>query len=127
MQSLRTSYETENANFEQLYDMVSRKANNLRMKPFFEKMANNLGLTILGLNEQRMDLPADNPLSTKMAEVVVDMRLQNISIPRLLAFLIEVEKSGNYIRVRDLQINERYGTKLYFDAQLKMRGYEILR
>ena len=53
------------------------------------------------------------------------MRLPNISIPRLLGFLVEVEKSNKYLRVQDLQIRGRYGTKLYFDSQVKVRGYDV--
>jgi len=50
--------------------------------------------------------------------------MPNISIPRLLSFLVEVEKSNKYLRVQDLQIRARYGTKLYFDSQAKVRGYD---
>jgi len=50
------------------------------------------------------------------------MRLLNISIPRLLNFIVEAEKGGGFIRVQDLQIRSKYGTKLFFDVTLKARG-----
>jgi len=97
----------------------------MSLKPFFEKIANEQGVALEGLTDQKGALPADNALSEKMQEVRVDMRLPNISIPRLMTFLVEVEKSNKYLRLQDLQVRGRYGTKLYFDAQAKVRGYDV--
>jgi len=125
LQALKVSYEQENKNFEKLLDTVERKTKQMSLKPFFEKIANEQGVVLEGLTDQKGALPADNALSEKMQEVRVDMRLPNISIPRLMTFLVEVEKSNKYLRVQDLQVRGRYGTKLYFDAQAKVRGYDI--
>jgi hypothetical protein len=38
-------------------------------------------------------------------------------------FIIEVEKGSGSIRVQDMQIRARYGTKLFFDVQLKGHGF----
>jgi hypothetical protein len=127
LEALKQTYEAENANFEKLIDVVSRKTKQVKMKPFFEKIGNDQGVTIEGLAETRAELPADSALAGKMAEVKVDMRLPNISIPRLLTFAIEVEKAGNYVRVQDVTIRGKYGTKLYFDAQIKARGYDVMQ
>lgn len=125
LQALKGQYEQENRNFEKLVDVVDRKTRQVSLKPFFEKIGQDLGVTIEGLNDQKSPLPGDNPLSEKMQEVRVEMRLPNISIPRLLSFIVEVEKSGKYLRVQDLQVRGRYGTKLYFDGQVKVRGYDV--
>ena len=123
LQDLKSAYELENQNFDKLVDVVGRKTSQVRMKPFFEKIANDLGVTIEGLQEQQTQFPTESPLSDKMQEVLVDMRFPNISVPRLMNFLVEIEKSNKYMRVRDLQVRGRYGTKLFFDAQAKIRGY----
>lgn len=125
LQSMKASYEQENRNFEKLVDTIDKKTRQLSLKPFFEKTANDLGVTIEGLNDQKAPLAADNPLAEKVQEVRVEMRLPNISIPRLMSFLVEIEKSNKYLRVQDLQIRGRYGTKLYFDGQVKVRGYDV--
>jgi hypothetical protein len=124
LHSLKASYDVETSNFERLADTVERKTKQMSIKPFFEKIANEQGVQLEGLNDQKTPLPADNPLSEKLQEVRVEMRLPNIAIPRLLAFLVEVEKSNKYLRVQDLQIRGRYGTKLYFDGQVKVRGFD---
>lgn len=125
LQALKAAYDIENKNFEKLVDVIQRKTKQTSLKPFFEKIGNDLGVTIEGLNDQKAPLPGDSPLADKMQEVRVDMRLPNISIPRLLSFIVEIEKSNKYLRVQDLQIRGRYGTKLYFDAQVKVRGYDV--
>lgn len=125
LQSLKSTYEQENKNFERLVDTIDKKTRSVTIKPFFEKIANDMGITIEGLTDQKAPLPGDNPLSEKVQEVRVDMRLPNISIPKLLSFLVEVEKSNKFLKVQDLQIRGRYGTRLYFDAQIKVRGYDV--
>lgn len=125
LQSLKASYEVENKNFEKLVDTIDKRTRSVSIKPFFEKIANDMGVTIEGLSDQKTPLAAENPLSEKMQEVRVEMRLPNISIPRLMSFLVEVEKSNKYLRVQDLTVRGRYGTKLFFDAQVKVRGYDM--
>lgn len=125
LQALKAAYDIENKNFEKLVDVITRKTKQTSLKPFFEKIGNDLGVTIEGLNDQKAPLPGDNPLADKMQEVRVDMRLPNISIPRMLSFIVEIEKSNKYLRVQDLQIRGRYGTKLFFDSQIKVRGYDV--
>jgi hypothetical protein len=125
LKQLRIAYEMENKNYEKLLETVQRKTKQVSLKPFFEKVANDLGVTIEGITDQKVPLAADNPLSDKLQEIRVEMRLPNISIPRLLNFIVEIEKSGKYLKIQDLQIRARYGTKLFFDGQIKVRGYDV--
>ncbi len=127
LKQLRVAYEVENKNYEKLVETVQRRAKQMSLKPFFEKIANDLGVTIEGISDQKVPLAAENPLSDKLQEIRVEMRLPNISIPRLLNFVVEIEKSGKYLKVQDLQIRARYGTKLFFDGQIKVRGYDVSR
>lgn len=123
MRELKRDYQIEDRRFAKLIESVTNDSASLRIKPYFEKIANEQGVQIEGLNESKVPLPADNPMSEKLQEVKVEMRLNNISIPRLLNFIIEIEKGSGSIRVQDLQIRARYGTKLFFDVQLKGHGY----
>lgn len=125
LQAMKSNYEQETKNFDKLVETVDRKTRSMSLKPFFEKIANDLGVTIEGLNDQKAPLASDNPLADKMQEVRVEMRLPNISVPRLMSFLVEIEKSNKYLRVQDLQVRGRYGTKLFFDGQAKVRGYDV--
>lgn len=124
LQALKDSYELQEQRFNSLVSQV-RTANQVQIRPFLEKIAQDVGVQIEDLNEQKVPFAAENPLAEKMQEVKVDIRLPKISIPRLLNYLIEIEKSNSYLRVEELRINGRYGTKLYFDAQAKVRGYSV--
>ncbi len=125
LRALKTELNHEKAKYDQLISMIENRSRNLRVKPFFEQQAKATSVTLQGLSDQVVPIQADNPLSSRLQYVKVDLRLPKISIPRLLAFLVKVEKSNNFLAVEDLQIRSRYGTKLYFDAQAKFRGYVV--
>lgn len=122
IRELKADFQLEDKRFQSLVEAISGGSGSLRIKPYFEKIANEQGVQIEGLNESKVALPIDNALGEKFQEVRVDMRLNNISIPRLLNFVVEVEKGAGFIRIQDIQIRARYGTKLFFDAQIKARG-----
>jgi hypothetical protein len=126
LQELKAEYSVEDARFQRVLDQVQRKTADLQVKPFFEKVARDTLIQLEGLNVQKNPLDADNPLGGKVQEVKVkDLRINNTSIPKLLNFLTEIEKANNYIRLQDLEIRGRFGTRLYFDAKLTARGYSV--
>ena len=118
----KKDFQQEDAKYSQLIEMMG-KQNTVAKKPLLEKVSKDVGVDLEGLSESKVALPADNPLAKKVQEAKLDMRLSNISIPKLLNFLVEVEKSSNLLRVRDLTVRGRYGTRLYFDSQVVVRGY----
>jgi hypothetical protein len=123
IRDLKREYQIADQNFSSLVDSVMSSSGGLRIKPYFEKVANEQGVQLEGLTEMKVPLPSDNPMSEKLQEVKVEMRLNNISVPRLLNFVVEVEKGSGSIRVSDMQIRSRYGTRLFFDAQIKGHGF----
>lgn len=126
LQKLKSEFAIEDARYQKVVEQVQRKASDLQVKPFFEKVARDTLVQLEGLNVQRQPLDADNPLGSKLSEIKVkDLRINNTSIPKVLNFLIEIEKANNYIRVQDLEIRGRFGTRLYFDTKLTARGYSI--
>ncbi len=122
LRSFKLDYQTEQRRFDKLSEVIESKVSKLRIKPFFEQVGISQGVVVVIINELKSPLPAENPLSQKFQEVKVDLRLNKISLPKLMSFLIEIEKSGNYLRVKDLQIKALFGDKLYFDAQVKVGG-----
>ena len=112
--------------FTELTGIIRRKSN-VNFKPFFEKIAQSKNVVIRDINEKVVDLPSDDPLSESFNRVNIEINVQKISIPRLLGFITEVEKSGNYVRLQDLKVMGQYGTKLYFTADLVFGGYQAKR
>lgn len=125
LSSLKAEHDQANKNFERLVEKIEKQTRATSLNPFIEKTATDLGVTVEGLNDQKVPLPPENPLADKVQEVKVEMRLPNISVPRLMSFVVEVEKSGKYLKVQDLLIRGRYGTKMFFDAQVKVRGFDV--
>jgi hypothetical protein len=125
LRSLKASFESEQGRFNRLLQSVGRKTSAIRMKPFFEEKGQALGVEIQSLTDSVKPLPPDNPLTDKMKYTKVTMTLPKISIPRLLSFVTEVEKSNNFITVEDMVIRGRYGTRLFFDVDVEFRSYSV--
>jgi type II secretory pathway component PulM len=120
IKELKADYLREDKRFQGLSDALAG-AGSVRIKPYFEKVANDQGVQITDISESRSPLSADNPLGAKFEEVKADVRLSKISIPRLLNFIIEIEKGEGFVRVQDIDIRA-VGTKLFFEVTLKARG-----
>ena len=120
----KKDFQSEEARYNQLIEMMS-KQNAVAKKPQLEKVSKEVGVDLEGLSESKVALPNENPLARKVQEAKLEMRLSNISVPKLLNFLVEVEKSNNLLRIRDLTVRGRYGTKLYFDSLVVIRGYTV--
>lgn len=125
LRKLSEVYNNEQGKYNSLLSAVRDKTAGLRLKPFFERKANDTNVQIQGLTDDTQELPAENPLSKDLSYVNAEMRMSNISIPKLLNFIIETEKADNFIKVEDLDIKARYGTKLFFDATVKFKGYAM--
>lgn len=126
LRELRGEFQDADKRFDKLIERVQSRTSDFSPKPFFAKIATEQGVQLEGgLQESRVPIAADNPLSEKMQEVRIEMRLNNISVPRLLNFIVEAEKADKFVRVQDLDVQARFGTKLFFYATIKARAYAV--
>lgn len=125
LRSLAQTYDTEQKRYRELTNIVRRSSQNFRPKPFFESKANQVGVSITDLKSSDVDIPPDSPLSADFKHVAIDFRLPKVSIPRMLKFLGEIEKSGKNLNINNLQIRTRYGDRLYFETSAKVIGYKV--
>ncbi|MBP6218113.1 MAG: hypothetical protein KA436_05970 [Oligoflexales bacterium] len=121
----KVEQQLEDKRFKKLLVTIKRKTQDLNLKPFFEKLSHDKSIPLKDISEKTVLLNSSNPFSEKVKEVQVDMRLPNISIPKLLDFIIEIEKSGHYLRVQELKITGIYGNKHFFDTSLLLRSYSV--
>lgn len=126
IQSLQAELTQEEMRFDSLTSKIEKKISNLRVKPYFESLSKKIGVTIDDIEDQSISIESSDPLSDKFENILIDLRLNKISIPRLLSLIMEFEKSDQLLRLQDLTIRSRYGTKLYFDASLKVMGYQFI-
>lgn len=124
LQVRRGEYDREKKRFDRLVSQVSNKTRRLNFKPLFERLANQQKARLEGLGEQNIPIAVEDPLSEKLRRVKVDVTFPEISVPRLLNLLSEIEKANDYLAVEDLEVRSRFGTKLFFSANVKVRGFK---
>ena len=124
LQQQKTQYGNLNNQFSVIVNEVNSKTQKLQMKPLMEKFARSLAIKIEGLNEADAAFSSDNPMGKYLTQKKIEVRFPRISIPKLLKFLVEVEKSRQFLRVSDLTIRGIYGTKLYFNATTVIHWYK---
>jgi hypothetical protein len=118
-------YNQEKAALGAVVASVDRNSRSFRPKVYFEEVANKGGVTIEALQADDAVIPEDNPLAEEFSNVNIEFRLPKVSIPRMLKFLGEVEKSDQTLFLSNLVIRGRYGDKLYFDTQAKVTGLKV--
>lgn len=116
-------YNTKNNEFQYLVNKINSGGSGA-IKPFFENLSKKHKITLDSLNENMQNMQMDNVLGNQFREANVDLRLNKISLPRLLKFLVAVEADGSFYKVSDVKIEARYDDKLYFDTQIKVKGFK---
>jgi hypothetical protein len=114
----------ESQRYAKLVDVIGKKTKSLNFKPFFEKISTQNKIVLKGLSERAMDIDPNNRLSDVVKEYHIEMKIAKVSIPKLLGFLVDIERSGQYLRIQNLKITGIYGNKLFFDAEILVRGYK---
>lgn len=123
LQEQKSGFGRASGKFNVIVKDVQRRTQGLRMKPLLEKFARGLNIKIEGLSEASDAFSSDNPMSKLLEQRKIEVRLPRVSIPKLLKFLVEVEKARKFLRISDLTIRGIYGTKLYFDAAAVINWY----
>jgi len=125
LKSLKAEESLESARFDHLVGRVKSKTRSINFKPFFERLARQAKIPLKSISDRQPEMDANNPLAERMKEVHVDLRLSKVSVPRLLNFLVDIEKSNHYLRIQNLKITGIYGNKLFFDVDILVRGYKV--
>lgn len=123
LQEAKLVDEFEGERLEKLVAFVESRTGGFSAKPFFEKLSKDVKVKIASINERAVDLDPKNPLAKSIKSIQVDIAISKISIPRLLKFLSELEKARHLLRVQDLKVTGLYGDRLYFEAEILVRGY----
>lgn len=124
VRNLTSTYDQELKRYQELKTAVSRSAADFKPKPFFESKANQVGVQIADLRSQDTEIPAESPLAADFRYTQVEFKLPKVSLPRLLKFMEEVEKSNGSLNIHSLQIRTRYGDRLFFETSAKVIAYK---
>ncbi|SME95582.1 hypothetical protein [Pseudobacteriovorax antillogorgiicola] len=127
MRALSQKYDYEDKRFKELVQIINRGGRGFRPKPFFESKANQAGIAITDLRSNEEEIPVESPLSAQFKHITVEFKLPKVSVPRLLKFMSEIEKSGKNMNIHNLTVRTRYGDRLYFETSAKVIGYKVGR
>lgn len=125
MQTMKIEDQVAKERVDSVVTMIQKKNSSLKIKPFFEKISERNKIEIQNIMVKDIFNSSTDPFFKKVKEVSVEMKIQKVSIPALFNFLVDVEKSKYFVRVKDLRITGIHGTKLYFDTRVSFRTYQM--
>jgi len=117
-------YKIGNKRYEHLIKIVDNKISNLRLKSFFEKTMKEKKIEYRDLNTVPVESDGTDPIFERIKEYNVEIRISKISIPKIIDFIIKVEKSSYLIKIRDFKVTGLYGNKLFFDLDVVFRAFQ---
>jgi hypothetical protein len=117
--------EEAKADLKLLEGRIKSRLQGFSIKPFFEKISSETGVEIRSTKVKGAETVALEELSSFLSEQDVEIVIASISLPKLLKFISTIEKSQNYIRVKDLRIRDLSGKKLYFEVQVFFRAFQL--
>jgi hypothetical protein len=122
LESNRQALEMENRAFLQMSKAISDKVSTVRIKSFLEAKSKEFKIQMDNVVERTDSMNSDDPLSETFSEVEAQVSFPKISLPKLVRFLVDLESSGNYLRIHALTIKHRHENKLYFDMKTTIKG-----
>lgn len=67
--------------------------------------------------------PQVQSLALGYQETAVDLRLEGVQLPELLALLVAIDQAPYDLQVRHLQVRPKYDNPLYLDATVRVLSY----
>lgn len=124
IKELRNSYLVTKQKFTDFESKLETANQGLVLISVIETKAKELGLSASGFAPQptTTDLPPNNPLNTKYQNAKVEFRISNVSLKKIVEFVIAVENLPHMLRVSSLKIKALYQNKLFFDATFEVEG-----
>lgn len=114
------------ADLDLLKDRIKGKMRGFSIKSFFEKISSETSTEIRSTKVKDAETVDLEALSGFIKEKDVEVVIPKISLPKLLKFISIVEKKKKHIRVKDLRVRDLSGKKLYFEAQIIFRAFQLL-
>ncbi len=68
--------------------------------------------------------PKKVPLNESYEESIVELKMENVSLPELVDFIYKVENSGHLLKVKRLRIKTRYDNRDLLNVTLQVTTYK---
>ena len=124
LREAHTSHSMIKQKFTDLEQKIAAANQNLIPISVLEQKAKELGLAASGFPPQLpvTDLPVNNPLAEKYQNAKIEFRVSNVSLKKIIDFVIAIESTPHMLRVTSLKVKALYQNKLFFDATFEVEG-----
>jgi len=124
LQVMEIDLAKERSRFEKLKERIGQRVRGHRVKPFIEELANKHNVTIGNIVERPEPIQSGDPLSQEFEKYKVEVKISKISLPRMLKFITDLEKSRKLITINEFEVRNQFGTRLYFNVSMSLTGYK---
>ncbi|MFZ9519850.1 MAG: hypothetical protein ACO3A4_05175 [Silvanigrellaceae bacterium] len=115
--------------FDELDRRISNVTSSLQILSLLEEKAKSLDLQISGNTKtdkasSEKDFIKGTLLAEKYKSTRSEFRVSNVSLKKIIDFVVAIESDDKMLRVSDLRIKGLYQNKIYFDATFAVDGIE---
>lgn len=116
---LAAEFSAKQARLDKLEKRMPPATGQFSLLAFMEQAANSLQI-----RERIVGMQPQTPITTQgYQETAVDLRLDSVQLPQLLALLVAIEQAPFDVQVRHLQIKPKYDNPVNLDATLRIVSY----
>jgi len=116
---LAADYASKQARLNKLEQRIPQASGSFSLLAFMEEAA-----TSVQIRDRIVGMQPQTPITTLgYQETAVDLRLDGIQLPQLLALLVALEQAPYDVQVHHLQIKPKYDNPVNLDATLRIVTY----
>jgi hypothetical protein len=130
LRAKQVDYAITKKKFDELDRRISNVTQSLQILSLLEEKAKSLELQISGNNKtdkasSEKDFIKGTLLADKYKATRSEFRVSNVSLKRVIDFVVAIESDDKLLRVSDLRVKGLYQNKLFFDATFAVDGIEL--
>ena len=125
LNNLQASYMTVNKEFSELTSNLQRNNQYSTIVSALVQKTKDLGLETSTISEKPalIELQNTDPLFGQFQKILIDYKIPNISLRKIIDYVNTIQQMENRFKVTKLEIQQKFGTKLYFDLSLTIEAY----
>ncbi len=120
LSQLREEYMEAHKQLEEIKTKLDRMEKGFSMLSFIEDLAKkqNIRENIGSVK------PKDLPLNDDYDEDIVELKLDNVSLPDLVDFIYKIENSGHLLKVKRLRVKTRFDNRDLLNVTMQVTTYK---
>jgi hypothetical protein len=122
---IQPNYMAVNNEFNQLLDQLRINNQYSTIVSKLDQKSKDLDVDTSTIPEKPalIELPGSNPMAGQFQKIKIDYKLNNVSLKKIIDYVTEIQKMPNHFKVSNLEIQQKFGTKLYFDVNITVEAF----